>query len=93
MTFWQKIKLVSSKIFTDYILPAIKTFLKDYGPILLQTAEKVCMQLLANQIPGVEKKEIAFTQIRNELIQQGFVVADREINKTIEIVLDKIKSE
>jgi len=92
MSFFEKIKIIASKVWV-YLLPAFKTFLKAYGPVLLQTAEKVCLQLIANQIPGAEKQQIAFVQIQNELLQKGFQVASREINKTIEIVLDKIEAD
>lgn len=80
---WEKMKIVMSGIWA-FLLPSFKRMMKDYGPTLLKIALKVCLSLVANQIPGAEKKEIAFKEIKQEMTSLGFQVATAEINHAIE---------
>lgn len=72
------LKLMASGVW-KYLLPKLKRMLKAYAPLLLKTAAEVCLSLVKNEIPGMEKKEIAFNEIKGKLITAGFQVATSEI--------------
>ena len=88
---WTYLKAVSSGVW-EFVLPYIKELLTESGRILMEVALDVVKQVAVNNanLPGTEKKAIAFDSILAQLQSKGIDVAARKINKAIENALDKV---
>ena len=98
MVVYDKFKIVFSDIFT-YFLPLVLTFLKDYGPTILELALKVvpiiAMTLAADSVTGVDsgaqKRKAAFDRIMSAAKAKGLNPSTSEINAAIEIAVATFK--
>jgi hypothetical protein len=98
MGFYDKFKVVFSDAFT-FFLPLVLTFLKDYGPTILEIALKVipmiAMSLAADSVTGVDsgaqKRKAAFDHIMEEAKAKGLNPSTSEVNAAIEIAVAAFK--
>jgi hypothetical protein len=75
------------------LLPFLKLFISEIGPIILAAAEQSVIALAAQNMTGEEKRNEAFNRIKTNLISQGIVVGTSVINAAIEAAVAKFKSE
>jgi hypothetical protein len=94
MGFYEKFKIVTSDVF-KFFLPLVLTFLKDYGPIILEIAFKIIPLVAASLAAGTgdDKRQRAFNLIMAEAKAKGLNPSDFEINAAIEIAVAKFKEE
>jgi predicted Rdx family selenoprotein len=79
---FEKIKIVMSSIF-EYLLPYIKTFFTKYGAVVLSIATEVVMELAKNNdMTWQEKRDTAFNQVGDKLVQQGITIGV-DVSKTL----------
>jgi len=89
MNFLSKIKLVMSAIFNE-LLPYIKTFFTRYGAVVLTLATEVVMELAKNNdMTWSEKRDTAFNQVGDKLVQQGIAIGV-DVSKTL--ILNSIQA-
>ena len=89
MNFLSKIKLVMSAIFNE-LLPYIKTFFTRYGAVVLALATEVVMELAKdNDMSWSEKRDTAFNQVGDKLVQQGIAIGV-DVSKTL--ILNSIQA-
>ena len=89
MNFLSKMKLVMSGIFNQ-VLPFIKTFLTRYGAVVLALATEVVMELAKNNdMTWSEKRDTAFNQVGDKLVQQGIAIGV-DVSKTL--ILNSIQA-
>lgn len=88
---WTYLKAVSAGVW-DFVLPFLKVLLTQSGRVLMEVALDVVTQVAVNNanLPGTQKKAIAFDQILLQLQSKGIDMAAREINKAIESALDVV---
>jgi hypothetical protein len=99
MGVYDKFKIVFSDVFT-YFLPLVLTFLKDYGPTILEIALKivplVAMSVAATDATtgadsGKEKRKAAYDRIMIAAKAKGLNPPDHEVYAAIEIAVASLK--
>jgi len=88
---WTYLKALSTGAWS-FILPYLKFLLTVAGQVLREVALDTVKQVAINHanLPGTEKKVIAFNTIAASLQSKGIEMAAREINKAIESALDLV---
>jgi hypothetical protein len=92
MTFWEKLKLIGSKIF-QFFLPLIQRFVQESGPIILAMALKYVPQIAATMgdKDGEEKRKAVVALMLAECKEKGIAVSMSMINAAIEIAYTYLK--
>ncbi len=91
-TVWSKMKVIFSEIAT-FCEPFLKQFETQVGPLVLAAAEKAVAALAASEMPGTQKQSAAFSQITDNLKQQGITVAASVVNSAIEAAVANLKAQ
>jgi hypothetical protein len=94
MSFWQKVKLVMSGIWT-VLEPFVTQFLTDLGKILAEEAIKVVPMIAASMAgaDGTAKREAAISQIKINLASRGIQATTTMILNAIQVVYTKLTAE
>ena len=89
---WTYLKAVSAGVW-DFILPFLKILVSQAGQILAQVAMDTVKQVALNNsnVPGDQKKAIAFDVISSSLKTQGIALGASVINLAIETAVQKLK--
>lgn len=94
--FWLKLHAFFSSV-GNVLLPFIKLFLKGAGPIILDIAQQVVLQLAKSDLSSSDKREEAFNMISLKVSNAGIDAATRGvttmINGAIEIAVAKMKDD
>lgn len=90
MSFYEKMKIVFSSVFT-MLLPFVKQFLSSYGPILLGAAKAAVAVYAAQQLSSLEKREGAYGVIVHDLQAQGITIASSVVYSAIEAAYAEYK--
>ena len=88
------IKLFFSNVW-DFLLPLIKVFLSQAGPILAKAATEAVTAVAINYgtSDGETKRQAAFTMIQSNLINQGIQLGSSTVNMAIEAAVAKLKEQ
>ena len=89
---WTWMKAAMSSI-GSFLLPFVKLFLTNIGPIVAQAAMTAVSATAANMLnaEGKDKRDAAYKMIVENLKQQGITAAESMINCAIEAAVVKLK--
>ena len=87
---WLAIKLYASNVWA-FLLPIIKIFLSEIGPILRDAALAAVMTVATSDMSNEEKRNAAFSAILESLSKKGLQVGASAINLAIEMAVQKLK--
>ena len=90
MTFWEKIKFISSKAF-EFLLPFIKILLSQAGMILAESAMKAVTTMSLTDLSNDAKRVAAFDSIMSDLKAKGITLGTSVINSAIETAVLNLK--
>jgi hypothetical protein len=92
MGFYENFKLVTSDVF-KFFLPLVLTFMKEYGPIILEIAFKTIPLIAATLAAETsdDKRKRAFAIIKKEAEERGIEVPDYQIYAAIEVAVADLK--
>lgn len=88
---WDAFKLWASKVW-EILRPSVMVWLTSLGQRVLSIAMEVVTELQNTDLASEEKREAAFNQIKEKLVQEGKEVKNSLINLAIEIAVNKLKS-
>lgn len=88
--FWLKVKAFFSRV-GDIILPFIKMFMSEMGPVILDIAQQVVMQVATQQLSSSEKRDEAYKQIMIKLEGKSIEAASHVVYSAIEVAVAKLK--
>lgn len=93
MTFWEKIKLIFSKIW-EFLEPFVRIFTTQSGIILAELAMKAVTTVAETMQDkdGEAKRKEAFKMIKKELIDREIELGASVINSAIEAAVQKLKA-
>jgi hypothetical protein len=92
MSFWEKFKIIGSKVFT-FLLPFIMTFFKAYGPILLQAAaDAIAVYMNDPSMSNDEKRAAQYSMIAETMKKQGYTIATGEIYDAIQVAIKGVRA-
>jgi hypothetical protein len=89
---WLALKLYASKVWT-FLLPIIKIFLSNIGPVLADIAMQTVSTYALSDITNDDKRQAAFASIMNQLKEKGMVVAASTVNTAIELAYQRYKAD
>lgn len=94
--FWLKVKAFFGNV-GSILLPFIKLFIKGAGPIVLDIAQQVVVNLAKSDMSSSSKREAAFDQIMIQVEGKGIEAATKGltqmVNGAIEIAVAKMKED
>lgn len=88
--FWLKVKLFFSRV-GDIIIPFIKMFMTEMGPVILDIAQQVVVSVAKKELNSDEKRDAAYQTIQIQLTNAGIKAASHVVYSAIEIAVAKLK--
>lgn len=87
---WLKIKAVSSDVW-QYIKPMVVLLLTTVGKELMAAAIAAVTKAAKSGLSNSAKREMAYQQIRSDMVAAGYQAAESAINLALEMAVQKIK--
>lgn len=88
--FWLKVKAFFSRV-GDILIPFIKMFMSEMGPVILDIAKQVVVQVAKSELSSAEKRDEAFTQIQARLENESIKAASHVVYSAIEVAVAGLK--
>ena len=93
---WEEVKawfIAEGKEIEVELAPFVQQFATEIGKAVLTAAESAVAQFATHSISGVDKKNLSFTAIEDNLKTQGLTAATSLINSAIEVCVAKLKAQ
>jgi hypothetical protein len=95
-TLWASLSSAARAVIS-FLLPILKTHAGDLIAAALPIAQGIVTSLANQQIPDVQKRDQAVSQLKNALVAQGYAtaadVATSTLNLVIEMAVAKLKTQ
>lgn len=89
---WLKIQAVTGQIW-QWLKPIVILFMTTVGKQLMESALRSVATAAAREgFSNSQKREAAFNQIKAEMVEAGFRIAESEINMALELAVVKMKN-